>query len=204
LKALQDKAADGLRASNVAMVAGRAIANLIRNHLFKLDAERANSLGGKRSHFYADAARSVSNPIQVDESAVIDIAKQGLAQRYFGGTIKAGQGTSSATGGPTKYLAIPARSEAYGRVPGEFTDLSFVPTARGGMLVQNLQTPISVGRGKTSKVKYADTKGGLVMFWLVTEVTQAPDPTVLPTETQMTTEGVMAGESYLARQLGSR
>lgn len=197
---LRKRAGEANVASAVAQVAARGIANLIRDHLFAKDASSPNALGGKRSHFYSGAAKSMVN-VASGDGVAITINQIGLAQRWLGGTIRAGAGTSTATGGPTKYLAIPARAEAYGRTPGEFDDLRFVPTRRGGMLVQALQTSFSMGK---KGVKGGAEKGGLVFFWLVTEVTQRADPSVLPTEGEMMKAGVAAGESYLARALGTK
>jgi len=182
------QAAATINPDDVARVGGRAVRNLISDHLFKLDS-RANKMGGKRTHFFANAAKSVTNPAVSGGKATVAIMQIGLAQRYFGGTIRAGAGTSSFSGGPTKYLAIPARAEAYGRAPSEFSDLHFQPTRRGGALVQNI-----------SKEK-GGTVASLVMFWLVPSVEQAPDPSVLPTEEQIQDTATSAMGRYLARRL---
>jgi hypothetical protein len=195
--------------AQILSIAARAVANLVKNHLFERDT-RGNALGGKRTHFYSTAAKSVETAT-ADGAASITITKIGLAQRWLGGTIRAGAGISSATGGPTKYLAIPARAEAYGRTPAEFSDLKFVPRRNGGaMLVQAHQTLVAGFTKKGAQRKLgargttpgsAGEAGGLVMFWLVTEVTQQPDPTVMPTEEAMHAAAATSIESYLARRL---
>ena len=205
LAKISEKAVKLGRTSETAMVGAQAAANLVRDHLFALDAERPNQLGGPRTHFYANAAKSVTTPEPDGPDATFTITQIGLAQRWLGGEIKPGGGTSSVTGNPTKYLAIPARAEAYGKTPGEFNDLEFRKTATGGLLVESLQTGVSIGRrtrhGRT--VTRGNEAGGLVMFWLVTSVNQKPDPTVLPTEQEMGDEAARHMESHLSDFLKS-
>lgn len=167
-----------------------AVAGVVRDHLYDLNSRRHRPGGPITPQFYADAAKSVS----VTDSTV-SITKLGLAQRWLGGTIRAGSGTSSATGLATKYLAIPARAEAYGHPPSDFHDLLFVPRKNGGaMLIQALQTLVAWGKtGPRSRGE----RGGLVMYWLKTEVTQAPDPTVMPTEEEMISAAAEAINDYL-------
>jgi len=186
------------RGEEVTAVGGRAVAGFLRDYLFDLDAERANRLGGPRTHFYADAARAVQNPQADGNSVVISINHLGLAQRLFGGTITAGHGISSRTGQLTSLLAVPARAEAYGKTPGEFDDLEFVPTRTGGMLVQALQ--VQIIRGKRKGEWRDETVGALAMYWLVPEVTQAADPTVLPSGRAMAGCAADAMEDYLDRK----
>jgi hypothetical protein len=191
---------------NMAMVGARAAANVVRAHLFALDGTRANKMGGERTHFYSNAAKSVHEPVSEGATASFTITQIGLAQRWLGGEIRAGMGESSATGLATKYLAIPARAEAYGKTPGEFDDLTFIRTRNGGALVEELQTAVSFGRKKkdgTRTVKRGETTGSLVMFWLVESVIQKEDPTVMPTEEEMGNEAREAMTGYLSDLLKS-
>ncbi len=204
---LLDKARELGHEGDAALIGAFAVADLVRRHLFSLDDERANKMGGERTHFYSNAAKSVQLPVKSGAGAGFVITWIGLAQRWLGGHIEAGEGTSSSTGGPTRYLAIPARAEAYGKTPGEFNDLEFVPRkAGGGMLVQAMQTQITYGR-KSKDGTYRDystqTVGGLVMFWLVTSVDQQPDPDVMPAEDDMNEAARYHMENYLSRLLAS-
>ncbi len=206
LDELNAKAAKLGKEAEVSMVGARGAGNLVRNHLFALDAERPNALGGTRTHFYASAAKSVTEPVQAGAGAKFTITKTGLAQRWLGGVIKAGQGESSASGKATQYLAIPARAEAYGKAPGEFNDLEFVKLKGGrGMLVQTLQTQLKFGRKNKAGVRKVSgtTVGGLVMFWLVKEVNQKPDPTVMPTEAEIAEAARYEMNDYLSNTLAS-
>ena len=190
----------------LALVGAEAVADLVRRHLFNVDAEQPNKLGGPRTHFFSNAARSVEQPHLAGVVAGFTIPWTGLAQRWLGGHIEAGAGTSSSSGGPTKYLAIPARAEAYGKTPGEFNDLQFIPRrGGGGMLVQTLQTQFIQGKKLRSGGRDYSTQtvGGLVMFWLVTSVDQAPDPEVMPAESEMLEAARYRMENYLSRHLAS-
>lgn len=200
------KSGVSIKPESLLRVAGRAVASFLRQWFFDLDAARPNALGGPRTHFYAGIARSVQQPNVSAQRATIDIRGIGLLQRWLGGTIRAGQGISSATGGPTKWLAIPARSEAYGKTPSEFNDLSFVPPGNGhpGMLVQNLQRRIKLGKNLrftpdlSGTTRYrSEEVGGLAMFWLVKEVNQKPDPSVMPQESQISEVAVTSVSDYL-------
>jgi hypothetical protein len=197
LTALQARATQLGKAGEVAAVGGRAVAGFLRDYLFQLDEERPNKMGGQRTHFFADAARSVQTPQVAGGTATVSINHIGLAQRLLGGTITAGHNISSKTGQLTSLLAVPAQAEAYGKTPGEFSDLEFVPTRKGGMLVQSLQTQIM--RGKHKGDWGTTTVGGLVMYWLTPEVTQDADPSVLPGEKAMAGCASDAMTDYLDR-----
>ncbi len=204
--ALLVKAGELGHEGDAALIGAMAAADLVRNHLFSLDEERANKMGGERTHFYANAAKSVQAPVKQGDGAGFAITWIGLAQRWLGGHIEAGGGTSSYSGSPTKYLALPARAEAYGKTPGEFDDLEFIPRkAGGGMLVQALQTEFRYGRKlKNGQRDYSTTTvGSLVMFWLVTEVDQPADPTVMPTEDDLVEAARYHIGNYLSRLLAS-
>lgn len=168
------------------LVGGRAGASLVREHLFALDGQRGRS--GR--HFYAQAARSVTTGL-VAEGIAISITQTGFRQRRFGGTIKPGRNISRITGRPTRFLTIPAEG-AEGTRAGEYADLHLTKAVnpRTGALqwalVRNLSTPISLRRRtlKDGSIKTTitakPTQGGEVVFWLAGQITQQPDPTVLP------------------------
>ena len=159
-------------------VVGRAGVNILRDHFFDLDRSRKNDLGGKRSHFYAAAARSTQ--FQTRSSGVlISINKVGIAQRFYGGSIRPVK---------AKVLTIPVRSEAYGKSPREFTNLEVVFGKRGAIgLAERPSTDVNFGsRG----VQPGQRRGGLLMYIFKTEVQQDPDPSVLPKDSEMS-EGIL-------------
>lgn len=181
-----------LASEDINQVAGRAGTNTVKTHFRKLDSSRANKLGAKRSHFYAAAAAATSFRT-VRDGAVIEISHTGIAQRFFGGTI---------TPVNSKYLTIPARTEAYGRKASDFNDLEPLIRYRNGKpravaLVRRAQTTLGNqgGRGGSQLI------GGAVYFWLVKSVTQDPDPTVLPEMRTVQTDALRAVDNYIDRQL---
>lgn len=176
----------------VAKVAG----DHVKEHLFRLDDERANELGGKRSHFYWNAAQSVRHEALVD-GAVVTINKLGLRQRWLGGVITAKN---------VKYLTIPARTESY-NVPAPLfpRPLKFVQFKSGAkaLVVDDRKETETVDyagnvktvRGKRNKrIKTA----GLVEYWLVPSVYQKPDETVLPSAGELASVVSAEMERYFA------
>jgi len=169
----------------VAPIIGRAGVNHIKGHLVSLDNSRANRLGGKRTHFYASAARSTNFQI-TSEGVVISINHVGVAQRYFGGTIRPVN---------AKRLTIPASAEAYGKRAGEFGKLEPV-FGRNGIV--GLRRPKHKTAGRTRQGRY--TRGGEILFWLVKSATQAADKSVLPTEAELGAEVREQVGTYIERQ----
>lgn len=199
LRELQEKAARLGQSAEAAKVGGQAVSIVIQNHFYELSRRRHRM--SNKFDFYAQAAKSVAVS-STSNGSVVTITKLGLAQRWLGGTIRAGAGTSSATGTLTKYLAIPARTEAEGKPPSAFDDLVFVPRRNGkAMLVEALQTKVSISGKKRRTIKRGSEVGSLVMYWLVPEVTQAPDPSVMPTEDEMTHAATEAMGNYLSDYL---
>lgn len=165
-----------LTSDDAKSVAARAGVNLTRAHLFKLDGERGNKSGGSRSHFYAAAARSVHSSIESRGVAII-ISKTGIAQRLFGGKIKPVKG---------RFLAIPNRTtpEAYGRRPREFDNLEVLYGKNGPFaLAERAATHLQAAAKGSAKGRRVPRK---IFFWLVDEVEQDPDPSVLPSDDELT------------------
>jgi hypothetical protein len=162
----------------VRQVAGRAAANTVQKHLRGLDRTRSNDLGGRRSHFYSLAALATSFTTD-DQGAIVTVAHLGIAQRYYGGTIRPIN---------AKALAIPARAEAYGRRPRDADNPQdlFVRPGRAG---------------RTAVLARRQGKRLEVWYWLVKSVTQDPDLTVLPREEEITTAATAATDNYIQRHL---
>jgi hypothetical protein len=155
----------------------KAVAEKVKQHLKLRDHTHANRLGGKRSHFYFQAAESVRGTPTVD-GAEVTINKLGLRQRWLGGTIRAKN---------AKLLAIPARAEAVGVSPRNFPgDLKFIKFRSGAMALVKVGGP----RSRTA---------GLVEYWLKEEVYQRPDPTVLPTPAELINVASEAMGDYLSQ-----
>lgn len=146
------------------------------------------SLPGER--FYKDAAEATRLEMQGD-AALISVAHQGVRLRWKGsgdlpgGVVKAGKGTSSHTGKPTRLLAIPVKKRM--EAPGRYKPLAFEPIKNR----PHLKGILLEGEQKTASRKYKDKPAGRaiiepkpngqLMFRLVDETEHAPNPRVLPT-----------------------
>lgn len=163
--------------------AGGAVRRLLMDHLQGLDQSRPNALGGARTHFYSDAARSVTYEADAT-SATVGVHKLGLALRRFGGTVRPVN---------SKWLTIPAIAEAHGRRAREFNNLEVLWAGAWGQsrpigLVERASTDISfrkdrrkAHRGETILEKGKE-RGGRIFYWLVKSCEHQPDESVLPTE----------------------
>ena len=165
----------GLTPQALGAVIGRAGRNAVREHLFARDAQ-GNALGGRRTHFFGQAARATAFAFQRD-TVVVTINHVGIAQRYFGGTIRPKA---------AKYLTIPVHPAAYGKRAREFGDLEVIFGAGG--------RPVALARKARGRRAY-----GEIYYRLVRSVSQQPDPTVLPTDAQLETAVAAEVEPYVQR-----
>jgi len=148
-------------------VMGRAIGTSIRRHFTKLDSSRANRLGGKRTHFYANARRSVHQPELYGDGVRVVIDALGIAQRYYGGDIFPREANA---------LTIPVHPEAYGHRAREFSDLQYIPTHRGDPYTLAI----------LARPNEASAHGIMEVYYvLCSRVHQEPDPSVLPTDQEL-------------------
>lgn len=187
------------QARGLALVGARAVAQLVRTHLFGLNAER-HRFG---RNYYAQAARSVTTAF-MPQGAVVSITQIGIRQRLKGGDINAKPGHK---------LTIPEADEAQGKRAREFKDLHIELRMNPEVghlqlaLVRNLSTPVSIRRRKQKDGSYQLTiargveRGGEIMYWLTSSVHQKPDPTVLPHDEQMAATAVGAIKTRLLRPL---
>lgn len=158
----------GLRA-----VMGRAGANELRKH-FRARNRTPNKLGGKRQNFWSRVAQSVNSPRDKGRKIVIPINHPAIAQKVFGGTIRASK---------AKNLAIPLVPAAYGKSPRVMDGLTFAMNAAG--------------------VKMLGTKEGGIFrayYLLKKSVTQRPDPQALPKDSVMAAAIRKAAEIRLRRK----
>jgi hypothetical protein len=137
----------GMKKINAAV--GRAAAQHTKAHLFDLAGKRHRP--GVALNFYEDAADAVSHR-DLGGGVEVKIDKAGMAQRFYGGTIRAVN---------YSHLWIPVADESEGKSAGEFDDLVPIisPLTNKGVALQ----------------------GDKVLFALVEEITQEEDPSVLPT-----------------------
>jgi hypothetical protein len=166
----------------------------VKTHLAKLDSERANVMGGRRTHFYDDAARSVDYVLN-DNELRIQIPHLGLAQRFFGGVIKPVN---------AQWITIPARSESYGKRAREFNDLRFVlfsddtaALVKTSVQVDGDEAVDDAGNVTTRKRTKRSRDEGIVFYWLKKSVTQSADPSVLPSPERLGTVALNSARDYL-------
>lgn len=172
-------------------IAGRAVANAIRSHLFRRDGTHPNSLGGRRTHFWAQAARSTNFQPKPD-GAEVTISFLGFRLQFEGGTIKPVN---------KKFLTIPVAAEAHGRRASEFDDLEFaVVPGYGPALVRAQSQQIKVGK---KGVTPGSVQGGEVIFRLAKQATIPAHPDALPAVEIMKREAVAALTGYYNRNVAS-
>lgn len=162
---------DGLR--QACRAAGNGVAEQVRRHFRALPGER----------FWNEAADAT----RVEESGrdiEVWVEKRGVALQLHGGAVLPGKGVSSATGAPTRCLAIPA-SKGITEMPGRYAPLAFIPIRKGHL--RGLLLPGETGEAKRRGRKHKKGEsiirakhGEEPLFRLVDKTTHAPHPEVLP------------------------
>ena len=159
-----------------------------RDHLKSLP---TNKRGWPSTGFWEEAARAVQAEAQ-DDAVLLRCEKQGVRQRYLGGTINA----------LDKKLTIPISPVSYGHRASEFPGLFLLVTKKGAYLVQRGEAV-----GATGKTKQAGRGGNndrrqranlVFLFKLMDSVTQAGNEDVLPTNDEMLEVAFGAIERSLA------
>ena len=176
----------------------QAVAVPIQQNFLSLSSSNRNPFGAK-STFWG-LMNAGTKPGADDESGWVAMPEP-VALRYFGGTVVPGPGKER--------LAIPARSEAYGKSPRDFSDLRLA--FFGGKtlaLVQADQQKVKYGRrrkdGSRGPTSGGTVSGGAVYFWLVPSATIQPDPSVLPTPEVLSASGVEGLRGYLSHLDGRK
>lgn len=153
----------------------RVIANaalpVFQQNFRTLAASNHNKLGARSSGFW-NRMLSGTKVVVTAEESIIRMPRE-VALRYFGGTV---------TPKASRFLAIPARTEAYNKSPRDFSDLHFAVLPVGGpVLIQNEQTLVRIRKTKKGyTVKQGETKGGHVFYWLRRSATIPGNSEVLP------------------------
>jgi hypothetical protein len=194
---LVEKVGAAAQSGDVRLVMGNAVANALKDRFAEIAQDQshhvtASRLGAVPTGFYEQARQGVQLPSLEPEGVSVAINKRGIAQRVFGGTI---------TRVKAKALAIPARAEAYGKLPSEFNNLRLVVFGGGkAALVERTATVVRGGaRGAGTGRSKGDEIGGNVFFWLVKSVHQEPDPTILPDEEKMLNDAIARAGAFLER-----
>ncbi len=132
---LQRKIA-ALSPSRLAKIIGPRCRDVVHIYLI---ANGPNEKGWPTTAFWLRAARSIRLVEDSDGSISISINKVGVAQRYYGGPIKAKN---------TKALTIPVCAEAYGKTAADFPNAFVVKTPKGVYLAQR------TGKGRNAQTMF--------------------------------------------------
>lgn len=175
-----------MESDDVKTIVGRSVTNDIQSHFSLLDEQRPNKLGGQRTHYYEECAEGTSFVI-TEDGALVSITKEGIRTRVLGTSILPGGAIKPVN---AKHLAIPAIAEAYGHSPLEFDHL--IPLFRkgeDGVEVFALAEDVDEVEERPKKFRKTEETvidhGNLearIYFWLVDEVVQDGDRTLLPEE----------------------
>ena len=154
--------------SVLAEAGARGISNLIVRHF---RAKPTNRRGFPSSGYWADAADSVRVVPSGGNSALVTIAKEGVALHYDGGTVLPKPGG--------KALAIPLSALVYGKNPSEWSGFKRGDEAGGDDVLQ-MFWPKNSSHGFLK-----DRDSGDLLYLLVPKATVRADKTVLPDDGEM-------------------
>lgn len=161
---------------------GRDVAEVLRGHFThrQTDGPR-NRFGAPSLEFWKDMMKAVDDGEASREGVTVGISNPAINQKVFGGTIHA----------KGKLLAIPARTEAYGRNPRDFANLKAVFFGNTLALVQKEE-------GSTHRESNIGGKNdlGMVFYWLKESVTQAADADALPSDDKVWAAILEATQDY--------
>ena len=168
--------------SNAARQAmGEGVVELIQEHFYGLPPNKA---GFPTTRFWPRAAEATTCE-EVSDGVQVSISQTGVRQRLLGGSIKPVNG---------KFLTIPAIAETYGHGATEFADLKVYHSNYGGWPALALARATLV----------TDETGGInpdsVYYWLVRQVSQKPDPTVLPEDQEILEAASKAAQDFFTRE----
>lgn len=157
--------------NSILRAAGTNLAKCIRQHMRHLNASRRSPLSGGRSsnHFSPD---KVSEPRISNDAVTVAVAIPGITRAYHDIDIYPKEANA---------LAIPLHESAYGISPREIND-------RGTYKLFRIKKD-----GVPGNVLYRTEEGDdelIPMYALCSHVHQIRDPSLMPTDTQMTEEAL--------------
>lgn len=188
-----------LKGSGLVKAEAQGVREVLRDRFAELEQTRPNKMGFPRTHFWSDVRGSVQAPaVESPTTATVNITHYGIRQRVEGGRIVPGAGK--------QFLTIPANEQAYGHRAREFHNLHFgfaenprFPGSLSPALIEGSAQRVKFGRVRkdgTRKVTPGAEVGGAVFFWLVRQVFQPADPTILPSESRLQEAAVQAGDEW--------
>lgn len=166
---------DGPRRAGLMQVLGKGLEADLQDHFLRKN-KKPNKRGFPKSNFWARIRTATNFASSDQDSASVAISDPAIRPHLFGATITPRNG---------KFLAIPARAEAYGTEPrgGQIPDLFFIPTrgGRSGLLARK--------EGEALRVYY----------FLVRRVRIPKDPDALPAPADLGRRAVERGTAHLDR-----
>lgn len=183
-------------AAPILRVAGRAAAQTTRKFYQLKNVQEPNQLGGKRTNFWADVARSVSQPMPKGPNKVeIVVSHPDIAQKVLGGQILPKR---------SKFLTIPANPIAHGKRAASFNLTFAIVDGRMALVSKDkirkkFKTQKDHGQGIISEIKQdVRISPGDVIFWLVRKVFQKPWPNSMPSQAELEYAAFKAADEYAA------
>lgn len=146
------------------LIAGTEVKTEASRHYIAKNKDEPNRLGGKRTNYWTNIARSIEGPFERGTKVVVNITDPTLRQKIYGGTIKPKD---------KDYLTIPLKPETHGVSAEVFSeetgiDLFFVQLSGG------------------SKFLAGKPDGKFELFYLLKQsITQDPWPGALPEQRQL-------------------
>jgi len=154
---------------------GRRAAEMLRKHYAGLDATRANSLGGNRTHFWLEVRDAVQQPEPIPGGVSIVIGHPVISGKIYGAIV---------TPQEKEALSIPIHALAHGRRPSVFEE----------------ENNTKLFRPKGKRILMAEIGGEVVpIYALAKRVNLAPDPEALPDKDAFVEGIVKTAESYYKR-----
>jgi hypothetical protein len=161
----------GMNAPAIREVAGVAAAQVVRDHFYDLATARHRPEAD--FNFWEEAADAAIHRVSDDGVEVI-VDQVGVAQRRYGGRIEPVN---------SSHLWIPVHPDAIGHTPGDFDfdDILVIISPRTGQgVAKRKSSGGSAKRDARGRFRARTSTAGDVLFALVTEVNQDPDPSVDP------------------------
>ena len=190
-------AIEQLRGPGLIRAAATGVRVELREHFANLEATRGNKNNFPRTHFWIQVRNSVNVPVvQNPTLASVSISDHRIRQRLEGGYIRPGPGK--------QFLTLPENEQAYGHRAREFHNLhfGFAENRYGSLapaLIEDNAQRVKFGRTRkdgSRKVTPGAEVGGAVYFWLVRQVFQRADPSVLPNAERLENAATVGAEKY--------
>jgi hypothetical protein len=151
-------------------------------HFRQLDRKHPNALGGKRSHFWNDVARSANITELTDVGAKVTVSDPRYAFKTTGGTITAKE---------KSFLAFPVRAECYGMAPRVFEQES-------GLKL------VAMGHEDKGVLATVDSAHQVVVYYILAKsVDQKAQADALPNENEFRAAVMQSAEAAAKRQMNA-